>query len=52
MAKRKKQTRAHDFTPAVRKRIEDRDIGNCNDWWDAICYTMIDFADNIDLDRR
>lgn len=28
MAKRKKQTRAHDFTPAVRKRIEDRDM----DW--------------------
>lgn len=31
---------------------EDKNIGNCNDWWDAICYTMIDFADNIDLDRR
>lgn len=27
MAKRKKQTRAHDFTPATRKRIEDRDMG-------------------------
>ena len=24
MAKRKKQTRAHDFTPATRKRIEDQ----------------------------
>lgn len=28
MAKRKKQTRKHDFTPSMRRRIEERDIFN------------------------
>lgn len=27
------------------------EIGNCNDWWDALCYTMLDFIEYIDLDR-
>ena len=27
MAKRHKQTRRHDFTPLIRKRIEERDMG-------------------------
>lgn len=30
---------------------EDKNIGNCNDWWDAFCYTMLDFIEYIDLDR-
>lgn len=30
---------------------EDKNIGNCNDWWDAFCYTMLDFAEYINLDR-
>ena len=27
MAKRKKQTRKHDFTPSMRRHIEERDMG-------------------------
>lgn len=27
MAKRNKQTRKHDFTPSMRRRIEERDMG-------------------------
>lgn len=30
---------------------EDKNIGNCNDWWDAFCYCLLDFIENIDLDR-
>lgn len=30
---------------------EDKNIGNCNDWWDAECYTWLDFVKLIDLDR-
>lgn len=30
---------------------EDKNIGNCNDWWDAFCYTWLDFVEFIDLDR-
>ncbi len=30
---------------------EDKNIGNCNDWWDAFNYTMLDFIEYIDLDR-
>ncbi len=30
---------------------EDKNIGNCNDWWDACCYTMLDFEQYIILDR-
>jgi len=30
---------------------EDKNIGNCNDWWDATCYTMLDFIEYIDQDR-
>lgn len=32
-------------------RPEDKNIGNCNDWWDAFCYCLLDFIENIDLDR-
>lgn len=32
-------------------RPEDKNIGNCNDWWDAFCYTLLDFLEFIDLDR-
>lgn len=32
-------------------RPEDKNIGNCNDWWDAFCYTLLDFMEYIDLDR-
>ena len=32
-------------------RPEDKNIGNCNDWWDACCYTMLDFEKQIALDR-
>ncbi|MBR1852610.1 MAG: hypothetical protein IJ794_05620, partial [Lachnospiraceae bacterium] len=32
-------------------RPEDKNVGNCNDWWDAFCYTMLTFADYIMLDR-
>ena len=31
---------------------EDKNIGNCNDWWDASCYTWLDFVGYIDLERR
>ena len=31
---------------------EDLNIGNCNDWWDAFCYTLLDFVEYIELDRR
>lgn len=30
---------------------EDKNIGNCNDWWDGFCYTLLDFIEYIDLDR-
>lgn len=30
---------------------EDKNIGNCNDWWDGFCYTWLDFVKLIDLDR-
>lgn len=30
---------------------EDKNIGNCNDWWDAFCYTWLDFVEYIDLKR-
>ncbi len=30
---------------------EDKNIGNCNDWWDAFCYCLLDFIEYIDLDR-
>ncbi len=30
---------------------EDKNIGNCNDWWDAGCYTMLDFEKYIGLDK-
>lgn len=30
---------------------EDKNIGNCNDWWDAFCYCLLDFMEYIDLDR-
>lgn len=30
---------------------EDKNIGNCNDWWDAFCYTWLDFVEFIDQDR-
>lgn len=30
---------------------EDKNIGNCNDWWDATNYTMLDFIEYIDLDK-
>lgn len=30
---------------------EDKNIGNCNDWWDAFCYTLLTFIKYIDLDR-
>lgn len=30
---------------------EDKNIGNCNDWWDAYNYTMLNFIDYIDLAR-
>ncbi|MCH5271589.1 MAG: phage terminase large subunit [Lachnospiraceae bacterium] len=32
-------------------RPEDKNIGNCNDWWDGFCYTLLDFIEYIDLDR-
>lgn len=32
-------------------RPEDLNIGNCNDWWDAECYTWLDYVEYIDLDR-
>lgn len=30
---------------------EDLNIGNCNDWYDALCYTMLDYIEYIDLNR-
>lgn len=30
---------------------EDKNIGNVNDWWDAFCYTLLDFIEYIDLNR-
>lgn len=30
---------------------EDKNIGNVNDWWDAFCYTLLDFIEFIDLNR-
>lgn len=30
---------------------EDKNIGNCNDWWDAFCYCWLDFVEFIDLKR-
>ncbi len=30
---------------------EDKNIGNCNDWWDAFCYCFLDFEKDINLDR-
>lgn len=30
---------------------EDLNIGNCNDWWDAFCYCLLDFIEFIDLNR-
>ena len=33
------------------ERPEDKNIGNCNDWWDCFCYTWLDFVEYIDLNR-
>lgn len=30
---------------------EDKNIGNCNDWYDAFCYTFLNFIEFIDLRR-
>ncbi len=30
---------------------EDKNIGNCNDWWDSFCYCFLDFVEFIGLDR-
>ena len=30
---------------------EDKNVGNCNDWWDAFCYCLLDFIEDIDLVR-
>lgn len=30
---------------------EDKNVGNCNDWYDAFNYTMLDFIEFIDLNR-
>ena len=30
---------------------EDKNIGNVNDWWDALMYTMLDFIEAIDLNK-
>lgn len=30
---------------------EDKNLGNINDWWDALMYTMLDFIEYIDLNR-
>ena len=30
---------------------EDKNTDNCNDWWDAFNYTMLDFIEYIDLNR-
>ena len=30
---------------------EDKNIGNCNDWWDAFCYCLLDFIEYIDMER-
>ena len=30
---------------------EDKNIGNINDWWDAFCYTWLNFVEFIDLKR-
>lgn len=30
---------------------EDKNIGNCNDWWDAFNYCLLDFIKYIDLAR-
>lgn len=30
---------------------EDKNIGNCNDWWDAFCYCLLDFVEYIGLNR-
>ena len=30
---------------------EDKNIGNVNDWWDAFCYTLLDFIEYIALER-
>lgn len=32
-------------------RPEDKNIGNCNDWWDVFCYTWLNFVEYIDLER-
>lgn len=32
-------------------RPEDKNIGNCNDWWDAFCYCLLNFIEYIDLGR-
>jgi len=37
-----------DETPDI---PEDKNIGNCNDWWDAFCYCLLDFIEYIDLER-
>lgn len=30
---------------------EDKNIGNCNDWWDSFNYCLLDFDEKINLDR-
>lgn len=32
-------------------RPEDKNTGNINDWWDAFCYTWLDFVEYIDVGR-
>ena len=30
---------------------EDKNIANCNDWWDAFCYCWLNFVEYVDLGR-
>ena len=39
------------WDPEKPNQPEDKNIGNCNDWWDAFCYCFLNFVEFIDLDR-
>lgn len=49
--KLRKAIGALKWDPDHPDRPEDKNIGNCNDWWDGFCYTWLDFVEYIDLDR-
>lgn len=49
--KLRKAIKSLKWDPTKPNQPEDKNIGNCNDWWDAFCYCFLNFVEFIDLDK-